>query len=504
MKRREFLTNASIGLMTTGLTAAARKASLSEGEARNRPNILFAIADDWSFPHAGIYGDRVVKTPSFDRLAREGVLFRNAYCAAPTCTPSRGGILTGQAIHRLEDGGNLWSKLPKKFDVFPDLLEAAGYAIGCEGKGWGPGSLAAAGRTRNPAGPRFENFREFLQSVPENRPFYYWFGSRDPHRHYLKSSGVVSGMRSDDVVVPPFLPDTPEVRNDLLNYYWEVQRFDREVGEILDLLEARGQLENTIVVMTSDNGMPFPRAKANLYDAGCRMLLAIRWPARVKGGQVVDDFVGATDFAPTFLEAANLEPPRQMTGQSLLGVLTGERRELRDKVFLERERHANGRKGNLSYPCRAVRTKEFLYIRNLRPDRWPAGDPEMAVGLSGPSPFDDVDESPSKDLVLTLYRNCPDDKINRFYDLIFGKRPAEELYDLARDPAQMDNIANLPEYAASKRELRQVLEQWMVETEDPRATDDDDRWDNYPYFGITYGPDGDHSWPGDPKRLRIE
>ena len=128
----------------------------------------------------------------------------------------------------------------------------------------------------------------------------------------------------------------------------------------------------------------------------------------------------------------------------------------------------------------------------------------MAVGLSGPSPFDDVDESPSKDLVLTLYRNCPDDKINRFYDLIFGKRPAEELYDLARDPAQMDNIANLPEYAASKRELRQVLEQWMVETEDPRATDDDDRWDNYPYFGITYGPDGDHSWPGDPKRLRIE
>ncbi len=161
------------------------KAGAVGEQAVDRPNILFAIADDWSWPHAGIYGDRVVKTPTFDRLAREGVMFTNAYCVTPSCTASRGSILTGQTIHRLEAGGNLWSTLPKKFETFPDLLEAAGYAIGYQGKGWGPGSLVASGRTRNPAGPEFKNFEEFLQSVPEGKPFCFWFGSTDPHRSYI-------------------------------------------------------------------------------------------------------------------------------------------------------------------------------------------------------------------------------------------------------------------------------------------------------------------------------
>ena len=467
------------------------KAGAAGEQAVDRPNILFAIADDWSWPHAGIYGDRVVKTPTLDRLAREGVLFTNAYCVSPSCTPSRGSILTGQTIHRLEDGGNLWSALPKKFETFPDLLEAAGYAVGYQEKGWGPGSLVVSGRTRNPAGPEFENFEEFLQSVPEGKPFCFWFGSTDPHRPYILDSGLVSGMTLEDVVVPPFLPDTPEVRADILDYYWEVQRFDRDVGSILSLLEERGLLANTMVVMTSDNGMPFPRAKANLYDSGTRMPLAIRWPARVKGGRVVEDFVSFTDFAPTFLEAADLKPLPEMTGESLLGLLTGERTGHRDRVFLERERHANARQGNLSYPCRAVRTKQFLYIRNLRPDRWPAGDPEVAEGLAPPGAFTDVDSSPTKWLVLGLYGKYPDDKMETFYRRIFGKRPAEELYDLSEDPAQLTNVAERPEYSAAKRELRAALDRWMVETNDPRTVDDDDRWDNYPYFGPVYDGRGE-------------
>ena len=256
-----------------------------------RPNIVVAIADDWSWPHAGAYGDRVVKTPAFDRVAAEGVLFTHAFCASPSCTPSRGAILTGQAVHRLEDGGNLWSLLPKRFACYPDLLEASGYVVGLTGKGWGPGTLEGSGRTRNPAGPAFPSFERSWRRVPGDKPFCYWFGSQDPHRPYDQGAGSASGMKPEDVVVPPFLPDTPEVRGDILDYYFEVERFDRAVGAILQQLDARGLAANTIVVVTSDNGMPFPRCKANLYDSGTHMPLAIRWPARVKGRRTVDAFV---------------------------------------------------------------------------------------------------------------------------------------------------------------------------------------------------------------------
>jgi arylsulfatase A-like enzyme len=442
-----------------------------------RPNILFAIADDWSWPHAGAYGDMVVKTPTFDRLAREGMLFSHAFCAAPSCTPSRGAILTGQAIHRLEEGGNLWSILPKKFVVYPELLEQAGYVVGLHGKGWGPGALEGSGRTRNPAGPNFKSFQEFLETVPEHRPFCFWFGSTDPHRPYTAGSGAESGMNAADVIVPPFLPDTPEVRSDILDYYFEVQRFDRQVGEMIRLLEASGRLEHTLVVMTSDNGMPFPRAKANVYDSGARMPLAVRWPGRVMRGGRADDLVSLSDLAPTFLEAAGLPVPSDMTGRSLLGLLGGTESGARDKVFIERERHANVRAGDLSYPCRAIRTREFLYVRNLRPDRWPAGDPEMykAVG-----PFGDVDGSPTKDLLLAQRGAA---QFARFFDGAFSKRPAVELYDLAKDPAQLRNLADRPEHAETIRRLDAELRQWMAATLDPRATADDDRWDKFPYTG---------------------
>jgi arylsulfatase A-like enzyme len=225
-----------------------------------RPNILFALADDWSWPHSGVYGDKVVKTPTFEKVAAEGVLFTHVCSAAPSCTPSRAAMLTGQAPHRLEEGANLWGILPKKYPVYPDLLEAAGYTVGHMGKGWGPGSLEGSGRTRNPAGPQFKNFAEFLRTVPKDKPFCFWYGSRDPHRPYVQGSGLKSGMKLEDVVVPSFLPDTPEVRGDILDYYFAVQRYDHDTGEILKLLQESGRADTTIVVMTGDNGWPFPRA----------------------------------------------------------------------------------------------------------------------------------------------------------------------------------------------------------------------------------------------------
>lgn len=442
------------------------------------PNILYCLADDWGYPHAGAYGDRVVQTPNFDRVAREGVLFTHAFSAAPSCTPSRAAMLTGQAPHRLAEGGNLHGFLPRRFQVYPDLLEAAGYSVGFTRKGWGPGNFQAGGRTRNPAGPSFQSFADFLKTVPDGKPFCFWFGSQDPHRAYVKDSGAQSGMKLEDVRVPPYWPDSPQVRGDILDYYFEVQRFDREVGELLALLEKTGRLENTLVVISADNGRPFPRSKANLYDAGTRQPLAVRWAARVNGGRTIDDFITLTDLAPTFLEAAGLKPLPEMTGRSFMGLLTGEEKPgRRNMVFVERERHANVRKGDLSYPARAVRTKEFLYIRNFRPSRWPAGDPELHFAVG---PFGDCDGSPTKDFILDRRAETGGAE---FFRLCFEKRPAEELFDLRKDPHQIRNVAAERAYASARREMRVLLERWMQETGDPRTTTDDDRWDKYPYFG---------------------
>jgi N-sulfoglucosamine sulfohydrolase len=440
-----------------------------------RPNILFCIADDWSWPHASIFGDKVVRTPAFDRVAREGALFARTFCAAPSCTPSRAAILTGQAPHRLREGANLWGFLPSRFQVYPDLLEKAGYVVGLKGKGWGPGNVQAGGWKRNPAGPSLKSFEEFLNAAPKGRPFCFWFGSSNPHRPYEKGAGRSAGMKIEEVVVPPHLPDTPEVRSDILDYFFEVQRFDREVGGLLDLLEHRGELDNTLIVVTSDNGMPFPRSKANLYDCGTRVPLAIRWPARIKPGRVIDDFVCLTDLAPTFIEAAGLKPLPEMTGLSLLPLFEGKKQNSRDNVFLERERHANVRKGDLSYPSRAIRTGDFLYIRNLRSDRWPAGDPEMwkAVGE-----FGDCDSGPTKDVILSNRQ-----KHSVVFRLAFEKRPEEELYDLRSDPYQIRSVAADPTYASTRKKLRRELDRWMKETEDPRATDGENEFDRYPYFG---------------------
>jgi arylsulfatase A-like enzyme len=327
--------------------------ALAAVAAETRPNILFCLADDWSWPHAGVYGDRVVRTPTFDRLAREGIRFNYCFSAAPSCTPPRGAMLTGQYPHRLEQGSCLWGFLPRKFPVYPDLLEKAGYAVGCTRKGWGPGDFQAGGFTRNPAGPEFKDLPTFLKTVPEGKPFCFWFGSHDPHRPYEAGSGAGTGLKTDHVVVPPYWPDNDVSRNDVLDYYFKVERFDREVGEMLDLLEKAGRLDNTMVVLTGDNGWPFARCKANLYDGGTRQPLAVWWPARVKAGQVSDDFINLMDLAPTFLDAAGLKPPPEMTGRSFLGLLTGDEKPgSRGTVFLERERHANARAGDVGYPKR--------------------------------------------------------------------------------------------------------------------------------------------------------
>lgn len=473
--RRDFLRQA--GAASLGLALAAAMPSTAAGPDK-RPNILFVIADDWSFPHAGVYGDNVIKTPNFDKVAASGVIFTNSYCAAPTCTGSRGAILTGQHIHRLDEGANLYGFLPKRLKTYPDILEAAGYTIGLSLKGHGPHPPDMGGRTRNPAGPSFPNFRKFLEQAPADKPFCFWWGSHFPHRDYKQDSGINSGMRLEDVKVPGFLPDTPEVRGDILDYYFAAQRFDQQLGECLDLLDEYGKAENTLVVVTSDNGMAFPRSKGNLYGIGTHMPLAVRWPGKIKGGKKVAEVVSHTDFAPTFLEAAGIKPPTDMTGRSMMDLLLGNGK--RDFVVTEKERHVNCREGDRAYPCRAIRTRDFVYIRNLEPDLWPAGDPKMWKGVGD---FGDIDTSPTKDVFL---ERRDDPKIKPFFDLATAKRPAEELYDVAKDPWELHNLADDPKYGATKRKLREKLDEWRIATEDPRILNPhDNRWDKYEYTGNT-------------------
>ncbi|WP_413812583.1 sulfatase [Streptomyces sp. OE57] len=471
VRRRTMLISGITGALALGTPARAAR-----GEPDPAVNILFAIADDWGFPDAGAYGSHAARTPTFDRLAAEGALFTRAFCATPSCTPSRNALLTGQAPHRLGAGANLWSELPATFDVYPDLLEQAGYRIGRIRKGYGPGVFPQW--PHDPAGPGFPSFGEFLQQQPERTPFCFWFGSSDPHRPYDPELGEHSGIDPATVDVPPYLPDTPEVRADAVNYLAEVQRFDREVGDALQLLDERGFAENTIVVMTSDNGWPWPRAKANTYDAGTHVPLAIRWPGRAAPGTVIDRLTVLSDLAPTFLHAAGLSTPPAMTGQSLLPALSGTAAP-REFVVLERERHSFAREGNLSYPIRALRTHRWLYIRNFFPERWPAGDPQP------PSPdrgvFGDIDAGPTK---TQLLENRHRPEFAMAFQLATGKRPKEELYDLESDPHSLENLTDYPECAAVKTRLREQLQNWMLRTDDPRAVDPRTVfWDNVEYYG---------------------
>jgi len=457
-----------------------------------RPNVLVAIADDWGWPHAGAYDDPVVRTPSFDRVAREGVLFTNAYVSSPSCTPSRGALLSGQAFWRLEEGANLHSTLPAGIPVYPDILEEAGYFAGYTRKGWGPGRVEPGGRRRNPAGARFRDFEEFLEARPAGKPFCFWFGSIDPHREYREGSGKERGMKLEDIRLPACFPDAETVRSDVADYCFEVERFDREVGGLLARLEAAGELDRTIVVVTGDHGMPFPRCKGNLYDTGTRVPLAVRWPGRGKPGRRVADFVSLTDLAPTFLEAAGLDPPEAMTGRSLLSMLasdaSGRIDPARDHVITGKERHVPCQDAPDSggTPMRGIRTDRFLYIRNFRPDRWPAGTPDHERAYLERCWYGDIDNGPTK---LYMFDHRDDPKVRKLFDLAFGKRPEEELYDLEKDADQLRNVAGDPAYAGTRDELWRRLQAALRAGGDPRVRGEGDRFDAYPYHG------GAPKWP---------
>ncbi len=463
--------------------------AMMQGAKTKGPNILFAIADDWGANHAGAYGCNWIQTPAFDRVVKAGVLFRNTFTSNPKCSPCRATILTGRNTWQLKEAINHYSVFPRDFAVYPDVLEQAGYFSGCTGKGWGPGDFQSTGWPHNPAGKEWNalknapptdgiapvdyagNFEAFLQAKPKDQPFCFWLGGHEPHRPYEQGSGLRSGKKLQDVQVPPYFPDNKIVRSDLLDYAVEVEWFDRHVGRALDYLEKIGELENTLVFVTSDHGMPFPRVKGQIFEDGFHIPLAMCWGKNFPGGRVVDDFINTRDFAPTLLEAAGVAAPGTMTGSSFLSVLKSPKSgwvdESRSMMLTGKERHDIGRPGDAGYPVRAIRTREFLYVRNYEPDRWPAGNPETG--------YTNVDDSPTKTFILSRF--------DEYYEMSFGKRPMEELYVVGEDPANIRNVAADPKFAETKRKLRERMEELLRAEGDPRMLGHADFFDTIEYTG---------------------
>jgi N-sulfoglucosamine sulfohydrolase len=507
-----------------------------------RPNILFAFADDWG-RHASAYAridgpggvNDVIRTPHFDRIAREGVLFRSAFVSAPSCTPCRSSLLSGQHFWRTGRAailrGALWDSSNPSY---PLLLRAAGYHIGKTYKVWSPGTPIDAPHdperhTYEKAGRRYnqfsqnvtammaqgrsmeaaknalfdevrDNFDAFLADRKPGQPFCYWFGPTQVHRKWIKGSGKkLWGIDPDSLQgrMPPYLPDVPEVREDLADYFGEIHSFDVALGLLMEKLAAIGELENTLVVVSGDHGAPgFPHGKCNLYDFGSRVPLAIRGPG-VSGGRVVDDLITLPDLAPTFLEVGGVAPPDVMTGRSLVNLLrstrSGQVEPARDAVFIGRERHTEQARADYSpYPQRAIRTHDFLYIINFKPERWPIGEPYR---LDGPNPptaeeltevtrvtLSDEDAGPTKAWLVGV-RNDP--KWKPHFDWVYGKRPREELYELASDPHQTRNVAAEPRFARIRAELEKRLLGELERTGDPRLVDDGRFFETPPMAGPT-------------------
>jgi len=496
-------------LILTVSNCGGRKQQNAEAEEEftvdDRPNIFFAIADDMSWAHSSYIGCKAVSTPSIDWLARNGVWFNNAYCSAPSCSASRASILTGRNGFELKEGACLRSKFPDEFKTYTEYLEESGYFTGYTGKGWGPGNWKESGRDKNPAGEEYnnvtkipfeqlgedvpishidyaENFREFLKDRPEGKPFCFWYGATEPHRPYLKGIGQAMRKKIEDVEVPAFLPDVPEVRSDILDYFVETEWFDLHLGKMIDLLRETGELENTIVIVTSDNGMPFPRAKANLYDWGTHMPLIIYFKKLIPGGRQVDDLVSLTDIAPTIMEISGLPVPKEMSGKSLVEILNSNVSGIvdpsRNRVFTFRERHAWVQPEGKIYPMRAIRKNKFLLIWNPVNDMYPAGHPDPQYNFNK-FPYGDVDNGPTKDFILSVKDSTG---LSWYFNLCFGKREEFELYNVADDPFQLKNLARFREYDETKNLLIKELKDYLLQRGDLRMIGEENIYYEAPYY----------------------
>lgn len=422
-----------------------------------KPNILLFITDDESWLERSAYGWSKLPTPNFDRVARDGILFTNAYTSAPSCAPSRAALLTGRNFWELKQGAFIQAWLPKEFPLLTEVLRDNGYAIGLTGKGWGPGIYPEQGhipslggtiynQLKLPPNKRVEdmspldytaNFNTFLQSNKE-QPFFFWYGSNEPHDPWGKDNWKrlekEFGVALKDVHVPPFVENTPENKRRRANMAYEICQADRQLGEALQLLEAKKMLENTIIIVTSDNGTYIgDKGKASPYDWGAHVPLAIMWPRQVKPGRKVTDFINFADVAPTLFDILRVPVDGSVSGRSFYNVLrasgSGRIDKTRDFVVTGLEWH--GEMDPDSKSTRTLTTDKYAYI----------------IKYSNQRPVE-IYTGPDKEIV------------------------AEELYDLSKDQWQQTNLIDKDNYRDIAAALKQKLTGYGLKTGDPRFTGD--------------------------------
>jgi arylsulfatase A-like enzyme len=472
MTRRDFLGRTAVA--ASAIAAAPQALPAAENapaSAATRPNILLVLSDDHSAPHVGCYGNPDIRTPNLDRLASQGMRFDRAYVACPQCVPSRAAIMTGRSPVRIAMT-RFSAPLPADVKTYPEHLRAAGYFTGVAGRTYhldGPDNARLPEETRRvfeehglrtfpkrldyvkTSGNRdqmLQQYVDFLDLAPKDRPFFLQLCFGDPHRP-LDRNAIADPHDPAKLKLPAHYPDTPLVREDFARYYDEISRFDDSIGRVLAVLDERGLAGNTIVAMMGDNGASQLRGKGTLYEFGIHVPLIVRWPGKVKAQSAASELISGEDLAPTFLEAAGLPAPEEMSGRSFLKLLRGEPFEGRRYVFSERGAHGQGlpNASNAFDLGRCVVTRTHKLIYNAL---WQI--PYAPVDFNG--------EAFWKELRAMSEAGKLSEEMSRVY--FSPTRPMFELYDLANDPREFNNLIGRPEAAAIERELKSALQEWMI------------------------------------------
>lgn len=474
-KKFSFLSKFALAIFCAMAFASLSFKKNKKGNQRP-PNILFLIADDAGIDFSA-YGSSYVNTPAFDRIAKAGVLFNKAYTPNAKCAPSRSCILTGRNSWQLEAAANHWIYFPPQFKTFPEALKENGYEAGYTGKGYQPGfALTHDGKKRDLLIKSYDtfrvqpptkeisridyasNFKYFQQAKDKNKPWFFWVGFNEPHRAYEYGTGASIGNKSKASIkkVPGYFPDTDTIRNDLLDYAFEIEYMDKQVEKILEYLKETGELDNTIIVYTSDHGMPFPRVKGNQYEHANHIPMAVMWKDGIKStGRKIDDYVSFIDLAPTFLQAAGITQKQSgmhsFAGKTLFNIFNsnknGQVEPARNFVLVGQERHDIGRPNDWGYPIRGIHKNGMLYLINYEPDRWPACNPETG--------YLNTDGGATKTFILNQRRIGIE---KTYWRLCFGHRLAVELYDIKKDPDCIINLAGKPQYKSVEATMKTEME----------------------------------------------
>ncbi len=435
LNRRSFLGTT----MAFTASLSSLKASAQE-TAADLPNIVLFIGDDVGPQEFGCYGHPTIRTPNIDAMAENGIRFTNAFVTTSSCSPSRASFFTGKYPHST-GAENLHDPLPADQTIITERLKPLGYHSGTVGKC----HLGPEGRKKFDAfHGKLENWKTFLQERPKQNPFFLSVGFHDAHRPFDR--GCVSPpYEHDEIIVPPYLPDIPEVREDLAGFYDEITRMDAVIGEVIEYLHEEGTLENTILIFFGDNGMPFPRAKTTMYDSGIHTPLVVQWPERIHGGKVCRELVSLVDIVPTLLDLFGIEKPEEIEGISFAPQLKDPYTKGQEYIFAEKNWH------DLDDHSRAVRDHRFKYIRNAFPMK----------------PLENSADSTNTEMFKRIREMRDAGTLTKEQMLMFrARRAEEELYDLVYDPNEFRNLAYDPAYQEVLQRMRKELDDWIKRTDD--------------------------------------